>query len=87
VKGSHAAEPNEVAKPARAFTSVTILKAFFINRHDTSSSHFKDVEFSRATVTELWEAGQNDVRHAIAHPEWPRLTDLNYGIRIYDITR
>lgn len=59
----------------------------FINRHDTYSSHFKDFEFSRATVTELWEAGQNDVRHAIAHPEWRQLTDLGHGMRVYDITR
>jgi NTE family protein len=59
----------------------------FINRHDTYSSHFKDFEFSRATVTELWEAGQDDVLHAIAHPEWPRLTDLGHGMRVYDVTR
>jgi NTE family protein len=65
--------------------AVTLVR--FINRHDTYSSHFKDAEFSRATVAELWEGGQDDVRQAIAHPEWPRLTDLGYGIRIYDITR
>jgi NTE family protein len=59
----------------------------FINRHDTYSSHFKDFEFSRATVSELWEAGQDDVLHAIAHPEWPRLTDLGHGMRVYDVTR
>jgi NTE family protein len=59
----------------------------FINRHDTSSSQFKDAEFSRATVTELWEAGEADVRDAIAHPEWRQLTDLGHGIRVYDITK
>jgi NTE family protein len=59
----------------------------FINRHDTSSSQFKDAEFSRATVTDLWEAGEADVRDAIAHPEWRRLTDLGHGIRFYDITK
>jgi NTE family protein len=58
----------------------------FINHHDTDSSHFKDVEFSRTTVLELWAAGEDDVRQAIAHPEWRRLTDLGHGIRIYDIT-
>jgi len=58
----------------------------FTNRHGTYSSHFKDTEFSRVTVDELWAAGEADVRHAIAHPEWRRLTDLGHGIRIYDIT-
>jgi NTE family protein len=58
----------------------------FTNRHSTYSSHFKDTEFSRATVTELWAAGEADVRHAIDHPEWRRLTDLGHGIRYYDIT-
>jgi NTE family protein len=58
----------------------------FVNRHSTFSSHYKDAEFSRATVSELWAAGESDVRHAIAHPEWRRLTDLGHGIRIYDIT-
>jgi NTE family protein len=58
----------------------------FTNRHGTCSSHFKDTEFSRATVDELWAAGEGDVRQAITHPEWRRLTDLGHGIRIYDIT-
>jgi len=58
----------------------------FINHRDTNSSHFKDAEFSHATVTQLWSAGEDDVRDAIAHPEWRRLTDLGHGIRIYDIT-
>jgi NTE family protein len=59
----------------------------FINRHDTFSSQFKDAEFSRATVRELWEAGEADVRQAICHPEWRQLTDLGHGLRIFDITR
>jgi NTE family protein len=58
----------------------------FTNRHGTDSSRFKDAEFSRATVEELWTAGETDVREAIAHPEWRHLTDLGHGIRIYDIT-
>jgi NTE family protein len=64
----------------------TVTLVHFINHHGTYSSHFKDAEFSRATVSELWAAGEADVRHAIAHPEWQRLTDLGHGIRFYDIT-
>jgi NTE family protein len=77
----------DVQKLKAVSTRGAVTLVHFINRHDTSSSHFKDAEFSRVTVAELWEAGQTDVRHAIAHPEWRRLTDLGYGIRVYDITR
>lgn len=77
----------DVQKLKAVSTRGAVTLVHFINRHDTSSSHFKDAEFSRATVAELWEAGQTDVRHAIDHPEWRRLTDLGYGIRVYDITR
>jgi NTE family protein len=64
----------------------TVTLVHFINHHGTYSSHFKDAEFSRATVDELWAAGEADVRNAFAHPEWQRLTDLGHGIRFYDIT-
>jgi NTE family protein len=77
----------DVQKLKAVSTRGAVTLVHFINRHDTYSSHFKDAEFSRATVTELWEAGQSDVRHAIAHPEWRRLTDLGHGMRVYDITR
>jgi NTE family protein len=77
----------DVQRLKEVSTRGAVTLVHFINRHDTSSSHFKDAEFSRATVAELWEAGQTDVRHAIAHPEWRRLTDLGYGMRVYDITR
>jgi NTE family protein len=77
----------DVQKLKAVSTRGAVTLVHFINRHDTSSSHFKDAEFSRVTVAELWEAGQTDVRHAIAHPEWRRLTDLGHGMRVYDITR
>jgi NTE family protein len=71
-------------KAASVRGAVTLVH--FTNHHGTYSSHFKDAEFSRATVSELWAAGEADVRHAIAHPEWRRLTDLGHGMRFYDIT-
>jgi NTE family protein len=77
----------DVQRLKAASTRGAVTLVHFINRHDTYSSHFKDFEFSRATVSELWEAGQDDVLHAIAHPEWPRLTDLGHGMRVYDVTR
>jgi NTE family protein len=77
----------DVQQLKAASTRGAVTVVHFINRHDTSSSQFKDAEFSRATVTELWEAGEADVRDAIAHHEWRQLTDLGHGIRFYDITK
>jgi NTE family protein len=57
----------------------------FINRHDTRSASFKDCEFSRATVTDLWQGGLADVRHSIADPQWHRATDLAEGVRVFDM--
>jgi NTE family protein len=59
----------------------------FVNQHNTSSSYFKDCEFSRTTVSELWNAGQHDVRDAMSRPELRQAMDLGHGMRIYDATR
>jgi NTE family protein len=58
-----------------------------INRHDTRSSSFKDYEFSRATVNELWQAGAQDVRRTVTHPQWCRATEHHGGLREFDLTR
>jgi NTE family protein len=55
-----------------------------VNRHDTKSSDFKDYEFSRATVDELWQAGHHDVEQVITRPESCTITDLGNGVRIFD---
>jgi NTE family protein len=76
----------DVERLSAISTRGAVTLVHFTNRHGTQSSHFKDAEFSRATVDELWAAGETDVREAIAHPEWRHLTDLGHGVRIYDIT-
>jgi NTE family protein len=58
----------------------------FVNRHNTRSLDFKDYEFSRATMTDLWEGGQNDVRRSIANPELHSVTELAEGLRVFDLT-
>lgn len=58
----------------------------FINRHNTRSLDFKDYEFSRATMTDLWEGGLNDVREAVANPQWSRMHDVVEGMRVFDLT-
>ena len=56
-----------------------------VNRHDTKSSDFKDYEFSRVTVDELWQAGHGDVERALKHPEACRITELGNGMRIFEL--
>jgi NTE family protein len=56
-----------------------------VNRHDTKSFDFKDYEFSRATVNDLWLAGHEDVQRALKRPDTCRVTDLGNGMRIFDL--
>jgi NTE family protein len=58
----------------------------FINRHHPRATSFKDAEFSRATVTDLWQGGLDDVRRSQADPQWRRATGLmEGGVRVYDM--
>jgi NTE family protein len=56
-----------------------------VNRCDTKSSDFKDYEFSRATVDDLWRAGHDDVQRVLKHPEACNVTDLGNGVRVFDL--
>jgi NTE family protein len=56
-----------------------------VNRCDTKSSDFKDYEFSRATVTDLWQAGLADAQQVLNDPEACRITELGNGMRIFDL--
>lgn len=55
-----------------------------INRHTLNTSQFKDCEFSRATVFELWAAGLADVNTLISDPDSLTLTDLGNGLRVFE---
>jgi len=59
----------------------------FVNRHGTRSYDFKDYEFSRATVAELWQAGLGDVRHSVAAPGSHRVTDVGEGVRLFEMAQ
>jgi NTE family protein len=54
-----------------------------INRHDTRSASFKDYEFSRATVQDLWQGGLGDVRRVLEDPDACNVTDIGNGVRIF----
>ena len=56
-----------------------------VNRCDTKSSDFKDYEFSRATVDQLWQAGRDDVQMVLQHPEACNVSDLGNGVRVFEL--
>jgi NTE family protein len=58
----------------------------FVNRHNTRSLDFKDYEFSRATMTELWEGGLDDVRRSMTNPDGYRAAHVTEGLRMFDLT-
>jgi NTE family protein len=56
-----------------------------VNRHDTRSLDFKDYEFSRATVQDLWQGGQRDVLRVLTDPDACEISDVGNGVRIFDL--
>jgi NTE family protein len=56
-----------------------------VNRHDTGSTHFKDYEFSRAAVEDLWQGGQSDIEKMLSHPEDCHVTDYGNGVNAFDL--
>lgn len=61
--------------------------AHLINRRFAHSANSKDYEFSRATVRELWQAGLDDMRRTCAHRDWLKATEVDYGVRVVDLSR
>ena len=56
-----------------------------VNRHDTQSRSFKDYDFSRPTVSDLWRAGDDDIRHVMTNPMSCQVTDLGNGVRAFEL--
>jgi NTE family protein len=71
----------ESAKPAR----MTI--AHLINRRLSNSATWKDYEFSRATMNELWAAGLHDVRKGVTRERRLRPERVGGGTQVVDLTR
>lgn len=58
-----------------------------INRHALRSSQYKDCEFSRATVTDLWNAGLSDIQRTLTDHASLRVTKLGNGLHVYDLLK
>lgn len=77
----------DVKRLAQACNVGQITITHLINRRYAHSASFKDYEFSRATMLELWASGREDVRTTISHPEMLKATEQGQRMRVYDLTR
>jgi NTE family protein len=75
----------DVKKLAAVSKPKVISLVHFINRHHPRATSFKDCEFSRVTVTDLWQGGLGDVRRSVADPQFHRARDYGEGVRVYDM--
>jgi len=71
----------DVCKPAH----ITI--AHLINKRLSGSATWKDYEFSRATMNQLWAAGLEDVRRGVAHRRELRVENVGEGVQVVDLTQ
>jgi NTE family protein len=56
-----------------------------INRHLLESTQYKDCDFSRRTVTDLWNAGMSDIERILTDPPSVRVNRLSDHLHIYDL--
>jgi NTE family protein len=56
-----------------------------INRHALRTSQYKDCEFSRATVTDLWNAGLSDLQRTLSDHASLRVTKMGNGLHVYEL--
>lgn len=71
---------------ARTIGSLGTANIFhLIYQNKAFESHFKDAEFSRATMLEHWESGLNDITRSLAQPGWLDIPDDDVGFLTHDI--
>jgi NTE family protein len=72
-----------VARSAAALTNVIHL----IYRDKPYESHYKDYEFSAASMHGHWQSGLDDMRHTLAHPQWLVAPDPEDPFVTHDVHR
>ena len=66
-------------------SSVSIVHLIY--RHKRYETRTRDYEFSRKSVREHWQAGQNDVRRTLRHRQWTARQRPEHGVAVFDLTR
>ena len=71
------------ARSAVALTNVIHL----IYQDRPHEGHFKDYEFSAASMRGHWQSGLDDMRHTLAHPHWLAAPDPEHPFVTHDVHR
>ena len=58
-----------------------------INRNALQTSQYKDCEFSRATVADLWNAGSSDLQRTLTDQSSLRETKMGTSLSVYDLVK
>jgi NTE family protein len=58
-----------------------------IYRNKPYEGHYKDFEFSAATMQEHWRSGVADMRHTLSHPRWLDVPDPEHPFVTHDVHR
>jgi NTE family protein len=58
-----------------------------IYQQKSYEGHAKDYEFSGTSVREHWEAGYNDTRRTLRHPDWLAPPTTGDGVVVHDLHR
>ena len=69
----------------KASTRGKVSLVHVINRHALRASQYKDTEFSRATVTDLWNAGSSDLQRTLTDDASLRETKMGKALRVYEL--
>lgn len=71
---------------SRAAASLTnVIHLIYQNR--SHEGHFKDYEFSAASMRSHWQSGLDDMRHTLAHPQWLATPDPEHPFVTHDVHR
>ena len=71
----------------RAIADIAVACLFLIYRNKDSSGHFKDYDFRLGKMRRHWQAGLDDMRHTLAHPEWLAAPSPEHPFVTHDVHR
>jgi NTE family protein len=79
--------PEEEAQ-LRALSDIAAVNiVHLIYQQKSYEGHAKDYEFSGTSVREHWEAGYNDTRRTLRHPDWLNAPNGHDGVVVHDLHR
>jgi NTE family protein len=74
-----------VAEEAADGSAINVVHLIYKNK--PYEGHYKDYEFSIATMREHWESGLEDIRDSFAHREWFDVPSREQGFVTHDVHR